>query len=39
MVDITREKPIKVSIRVSVPVRDHPKVCVKDISITNSERK
>lgn len=26
MVDITRDKPIKVSIRVAVPVRDHPKV-------------
>ncbi|XP_015363500.1 PREDICTED: KH domain-containing, RNA-binding, signal transduction-associated protein 3-like isoform X2 [Diuraphis noxia] len=25
MVDITRDKPIKVSIRVAVPVRDHPK--------------
>ena len=26
MVDITRDKPIKVTIRVVVPVRDHPKV-------------
>lgn len=26
MVDITRDKPIKVIIRVVVPVRDHPKV-------------
>ncbi|XP_068990577.1 KH domain-containing, RNA-binding, signal transduction-associated protein 2-like isoform X2 [Neodiprion pinetum] len=25
MVDITRDKPIKVSVRVQVPVRDHPK--------------
>ncbi|RZF43241.1 hypothetical protein LSTR_LSTR014583 [Laodelphax striatellus] len=25
MVDITRDKPIKVTIRVVVPVRDHPK--------------
>ncbi|XP_014294285.1 KH domain-containing, RNA-binding, signal transduction-associated protein 2 [Halyomorpha halys] len=25
MVDITRDKPIKVTIRVIVPVRDHPK--------------
>ncbi|RZF33330.1 hypothetical protein LSTR_LSTR007675 [Laodelphax striatellus] len=25
MVDITRDKPIKVTIRVAVPVRDHPK--------------
>lgn len=30
MVDITRDKPIKVSIRVAVPVRDHPKVCTRD---------
>lgn len=26
MVDITRDKPIKVTVRVVVPVRDHPKV-------------
>lgn len=26
MIDITRDKPIKVTVRVSVPVRDHPKV-------------
>lgn len=26
MVDITRDKPIKVAVRVVVPVRDHPKV-------------
>ena len=26
MLDITRDKPIKVAVRVSVPVRDHPKV-------------
>lgn len=26
MVDITRDKPIKVAVRVQVPVRDHPKV-------------
>lgn len=26
MVDITRDKPIKVNVRVQVPVRDHPKV-------------
>jgi hypothetical protein len=26
MVDITRDKPIKVTVRVIVPVRDHPKV-------------
>lgn len=26
MLDITRDKPIKVSVRVSVPVKDHPKV-------------
>ncbi|GJQ66699.1 hypothetical protein Trydic_g4652 [Trypoxylus dichotomus] len=25
MVDITRDKPIKVAVRVVVPVRDHPK--------------
>lgn len=34
MVDITRDKPIKVSIRVAVPVRDHPKVCTRDTSFT-----
>lgn len=26
MVDITRDKPVKVTVRVIVPVRDHPKV-------------
>lgn len=26
MLDITRDKPIKVAVRVAVPVRDHPKV-------------
>lgn len=26
MVDITRDKPIRVAVRVVVPVRDHPKV-------------
>lgn len=26
MVDITRDKPVKVTVRVVVPVRDHPKV-------------
>jgi KH domain-containing, RNA-binding, signal transduction-associated protein 2 len=26
MLDITRDKPIKVCVRVAVPVRDHPKV-------------
>lgn len=26
MLDITRDKPIKVAVRVVVPVRDHPKV-------------
>jgi hypothetical protein len=26
MIDITRDKPIKVTVRVVVPVRDHPKV-------------
>lgn len=34
MVDITRDKPIKVSIRVAVPVRDHPKVCTRDTLFT-----
>jgi hypothetical protein len=29
MVDITRDKPIKVTVRVVVPVRDHPKVSEK----------
>lgn len=29
MIDITRDKPIKVAARVQVPVRDHPKVCNK----------
>lgn len=29
MLDITRDKPIKVAVRVAVPVRDHPKVCIK----------
>ena len=29
MVDITRDKPIKVTVRVVVPVRDHPKVSKK----------
>lgn len=28
MVDITRDKPIKVAVRVVVPVRDHPKVII-----------
>lgn len=27
MIDITRDKPIKICVRVAVPVRDHPKVC------------
>lgn len=27
MIDITRDKPIKIAVRVAVPVRDHPKVC------------
>lgn len=26
MIDITRDKPIKIAVRVCVPVRDHPKV-------------
>jgi hypothetical protein len=26
MIDITRDKPIKITVRVAVPVRDHPKV-------------
>lgn len=26
MLDITRDKPVKVCVRVVVPVRDHPKV-------------
>lgn len=26
MLDITRDKPIKIVVRVGVPVRDHPKV-------------
>jgi hypothetical protein len=26
MIDITRDKPIKVSVRVVVPTKDHPKV-------------
>lgn len=26
MLDITRDKPVKVSVKVAVPVRDHPKV-------------
>jgi hypothetical protein len=25
MIDITRDKPIKIAVRVAVPVRDHPK--------------
>lgn len=29
MIDITRDKPIKVTVRVAVPVRDHPKVIFK----------
>lgn len=29
MLDITRDKPIKVAVRVAVPVRDHPKVCIR----------
>lgn len=28
MLDITRDKPIKVAVRVAVPVRDHPKVII-----------
>jgi KH domain-containing RNA-binding signal transduction-associated protein 3 len=28
MMDITRDKPIKVTVRVVVPVRDHPKVSI-----------
>lgn len=28
MLDITRDKPIKVAVRVAVPVRDHPKVWI-----------
>lgn len=35
MIDITRDKPIKVSVRVAVPVRDHPKV----IYISNSNER
>lgn len=31
MLDITRDKPIKVAVRVVVPVRDHPKVRFKQI--------
>lgn len=38
MVDITRDKPIKVSIRVAVPVRDHPKVCTRDTLFTIKRR-
>ena len=29
MIDITRDKPIKIAVRVAVPVRDHPKVSKK----------
>lgn len=31
MLDITRDKPVKVCVRVVVPVRDHPKVSKKYI--------
>lgn len=26
MLDITRDRPVKVAVKVAVPVRDHPKV-------------
>lgn len=31
MIDITRDKPIKITVRVAVPVRDHPKVMKKKL--------
>lgn len=31
MIDITRDKPIKIAVRVAVPVRDHPKVSSEQI--------
>jgi len=38
MVDITRDKPIKVTVRVVVPVRDHPKVSERRVCLS-MERK
>lgn len=35
MIDITRDKPIKIAVRVAVPVRDHPKV---RIALKNSQK-
>ncbi|KAG8310164.1 hypothetical protein J6590_068849 [Homalodisca vitripennis] len=35
MVDITRDKPIKVTIRVVVPVRDHPKDFLNEVQQTD----
>jgi hypothetical protein len=34
MVDITRDKPIKVTVRVVVPFRDHPKVSEKWVCLS-----
>lgn len=28
MIDITRDKPIKIAVRVAVPVKDHPKASI-----------
>lgn len=36
MLDITRDKPVKVSVKVAVPVRDHPKVSVKRAQLSHT---
>lgn len=32
MLDITRDRPVKIAVKVAVPVRDHPKVFITDVS-------
>lgn len=36
MLDITRDKPVKVSVKVAVPVRDHPKVSAKRAQLSHT---
>lgn len=38
MLDITRDKPVKVAVKVAVPVRDHPKVGRVSVNHANGNR-
>lgn len=37
MLDITRDRPVKIAVKVAVPVRDHPKVFISDALLNSAE--